>query len=396
MATPAAPSVGCAAIGSFRLPRSESARFSRNQLALTVCGDRLRVENRGQCALFCNDVPTQTAEVGPGDLLRLGSQLLLFYVRRVRPIADVAPPGKPFPDFPFGKADPFGMVGESDAAWALRTAIASIAARAGHVLVTGPSGSGKEIVARAIHGLSPRGSRRLVARNAATLPEALIDAELFGNAKNYPNPGMLERRGLVGESDGSTLFLDEIGELPPTAQAHLLRVLDGGEYQRLGDARSLSSDFRLIAATNRDPASLKHDFLARFPLRLAVPDLNARKEDIPLLAQHLREAGGPTDPPLPIEIVGRWLRREYRTHVRELKFLLSRTDLDAEAEPQPPLPDRSEPSPGPAEDGERQRIEAALAACGGNQTRAAKQLGIARSTLVLRLDSLGLTRPRKP
>src|SRR6185503_16398678 len=116
--------------------------------------------------------------------------------------------------------------------------------------------------ARALHELSPRAERRLVSRNAATLPSGLMDAELFGNAKNYPNPGMAERAGLIGEANGGTLFLDEIGELPAELQAHLLRVLDGdGEYQRLGDAQQRRSDFRLVAATNRDPSSLKHDFL---------------------------------------------------------------------------------------------------------------------------------------
>src|SRR5690348_15490748 len=133
-----------------------------------------------------------------------------------------------------------------------------MARRPGHVLLTGASGTGKELAARAIHALSKRSGQRLVARNAATLPESLIDAELFGNAKNYPNPGMAERAGLVGQADGSTLFLDEIAELPSSSQAHLLRVLDDGEYHRLGDGLARRSDFRLVAATNRDVSSLKH------------------------------------------------------------------------------------------------------------------------------------------
>src|SRR4029077_9274313 len=127
------------------------------------------------------------------------------------------------------------------------------------VVIAGQSGSGKELVAQAIHALSGRADRRLVSRSAATLPEALIDAELFGNAKNYPNPGMVERSGLIGEAHGSTLFLDELGELPHAAQAHLLRVLDGGEYQRLGEAQARVSDFRLVVATNRILSSLKPD-----------------------------------------------------------------------------------------------------------------------------------------
>jgi two-component system nitrogen regulation response regulator GlnG/two-component system response regulator HydG len=400
--------------------------ISRNQLALRVVGGRLRVENHGQCPLFCNELPAQAAEVEPGDLLRLGSQLLLLYVRRIRPVplSDGAPrEAAAFPDFPFGKADPFGMVGESEAAWALRHAIASVATREGHLLVTGPSGAGKELVARAVHSLSPRASKRMIARNAATLPETLIDAELFGNARNYPNAGMPERRGLIGEADGTSLFLDEIGELPPTSQAHLLRVLDAGEYQRLGDARSTSADFRLIAATNRDPSLLKHDFLARFTLRLDVPDLNARREDIPLIVRHLQSTEGSEQAPPSVEATRLLLRHDYRTNVRELRLLLAQCSGGAHAggaypslsgaggggdgrgdpsqgaphaySTRPPPPAGASADPFDADAGERQRIEAALAACGGNQTRAAKLLGVARSTLVLRLDALGLTRPRK-
>ena len=123
---------------------------------------------------------------------------------------------------------------------------------------------------------------------SATLPAGLIDAELFGNVANYPNAGMAERPGLIGEADGSTLFLDEIGELPDALQTHLLRVLDdGGEYQRLGDARRRHADLRLIAATNRPVRQLKHDLAARLRLRVHLPGLNERPEDVPLLARFL-------------------------------------------------------------------------------------------------------------
>src|SRR5262249_13648433 len=133
-------------------------------------------------------------------------------------------------EFSFGDVDEHGLVGESPAIWELRARIAFIGPRPGHVFIHGESGAGKELVARAIHASSPRAVRPLVARNAATIPEGLIDAELFGNLRNYPHAGMAERPGLIGEADGGTLFLDELAELPVPLQAHLLRVLDGGEY----------------------------------------------------------------------------------------------------------------------------------------------------------------------
>ena len=102
--------------------------------------------------------------------------------------------------------------------------------------------------------------------------------------KNYPNPGMADRAGLIGEADGSTLFLDEIGDLPEKCQVHLLRVLDAdGEYHRLGESNARRSSFRLVAATNRSLDMLKHDFLARFTHRIVLPGLADRRDDVPLM-----------------------------------------------------------------------------------------------------------------
>jgi two-component system nitrogen regulation response regulator GlnG/two-component system response regulator HydG len=310
-------------------PLSVSA-VSRQQLALQALdADRLLVRNTGRCSLLVEDSVVDSAEIVPGQLVQLGRQLLFICVQRSidRPLEKQAA----F-DFPFGEADPHGIVGESPAIWALRRHIAHLATFPGHVLVTGSSGSGKELVAQALHALSPRAARPLVARNAATLPESLIDAELFGNAKNYPNPGMPERQGLIGAADGSTLFLDEVAELPHSAQAHLLRVLDAGEYQRLGESRPRRSDFRLVAATNREVSTLKHDLRARFSHQIAVPSLDGRKEDIPLLARHLLrdalEAGRPVDHPhppgedVPLDVMRRLLGHGYQTGVRELRSLL--------------------------------------------------------------------------
>jgi two-component system nitrogen regulation response regulator GlnG/two-component system response regulator HydG len=213
---------------------------------------------------------------------------------------------------------------------------AGVARRSSHVLVTGESGAGKELVARAIHALSSRRARPLVARNAATIPEGLIDAELFGNVRNYPNVGMPERPGLIGEADRSTLYLDEIGELPFELQAHLLRVLDDGEYQRLGEANQRVSDFRLIAASNRDPEELKHDLLARLEARVQVRGLTERRADIPLLTRHLLTRMAEDDPSIQKRffqgdqprvtpgLIRGLVRHAWTTHARELRALLGR------------------------------------------------------------------------
>jgi two-component system nitrogen regulation response regulator GlnG/two-component system response regulator HydG len=271
--------------GSVSTPPLAMGAISRQQLEIRPSGrDAVLVRNLGKCALLRNGALVTEAEYRAGDTLQLGKQLVFCVVRRPTLLwgGDVA-----YPEFAFGEADAFGIVGESAHAWRLRGEVALTARRPGHVLISGASGTGKELVARAIHALSPRSGQRLVARNAATLPESLIDAELFGNAKNYPNPGMAERPGLVGSADGSTLFLDEIAELPQASQAHLLRVLDDGEYHRLGESSVRRSDFRLIAATNRDPSTLKHDLFARLTFRIGIPPMSARPEDIPLLVRHI-------------------------------------------------------------------------------------------------------------
>jgi two-component system nitrogen regulation response regulator GlnG/two-component system response regulator HydG len=261
----------------------EAPKISREQLVLRARGDEcIEVENLGRARLRVNEQETATAMVRENDTIQIGSQLLLLCVRRPAWI----PAWDDLPHHHFGLPDPYGIVGESPGIWQIRRQIAFAAALPGHVLVSGASGTGKELVACAIHDASPRARRQLVSRNAATFPETLIDAELFGNVKNYPNPGTPDRPGLVGEAHGSTLFLDEIGELPAAAQAHLLRVLDSGEYQRLGDARVQRSDARFIVATNH-AGGLRHDFAPRLKLRIDLPDLNARREDIPLIADHL-------------------------------------------------------------------------------------------------------------
>jgi two-component system nitrogen regulation response regulator GlnG/two-component system response regulator HydG len=353
--------------------------------------------------LLVNGSRVTEAVVRAGDTLTLQNSVVFLVVRRSGMPALGSYPAR-FA-FPFGDADPHGMVGESPVAWALRDALAFAASSAHHVLLHGPSGAGKELAARTIHGISSRSEGSFVARNAATLPEGLVDAELFGNLKNYPNPGMPERRGLVGEADRGSLFLDEVGELPASLQAHLLRVLDrDGEYQRLGEARSSRADFRLIAATNRSPQELKHDLLARFASRIAIPALETRREDIPLLIRHLLERaraatpalarffapeGARLDPTL-VELL---LRHPYTHELRELdrllwvaastspgQYIAATPEVFAELGGQGVAP----PAEVLAELG-RAEVEQALAAASGSVTRAARALGLKNRFALYRL-----------
>jgi two-component system nitrogen regulation response regulator GlnG/two-component system response regulator HydG len=320
-----------------------SARISRAQLLLSPSPDGgLMVENLGSCPLLHRGRTVGRAEVSPGETLSLRHELSFLCVRRT-PIAP-APDGVALPPHPFGGPDAFGLVGESPALWDLRHRIVAVARQGLHVLILGESGSGKELVAQAIHARSPRGGRPLVARNAATIPEGIADAELFGNLRSYPNPGMPERPGLIGEADGSTLFLDEFAELPKSLQAHLLRVMDAGEYQRLGEAAVRRADLRILAATNRPLRDIQPDVLARLKVRILVPDLNARREDIPLLVVHLLRRHAAERPDLvrrffPSEDAQRvplvspvlmeaLVQHRYTTHVRELDAILVRAAME--------------------------------------------------------------------
>jgi DNA-binding NtrC family response regulator len=313
------------------LPSFENRSLSRRQLLLrAVADDALHVVNVGRCPLMLNGADVTETTVRPGDVLQLGQQLVLLCMTREPKIPGHAPAA----DHAFGATDACGFVGESPIAWKIRAQIEAAAPQAGHVLVLGATGTGKELAAGALHALSGR-TGPLIARNAANIPESLVDAELFGHPKDYPNHGMRDRVGLVGAADGGTLFLDEFADLPVAAQAHLLRVLDAGEYQRLGETTARRSRFRLVAATNRPEHALRDDLLARFDFRIRTPPLTERREDLPFLVRRLfakiaEEAPDlcrrfTTDDGLPnlsSELVRQLARCPFSGNVRELRALL--------------------------------------------------------------------------
>jgi len=373
-----------------------SRRLSRVQLCATPGRTSLGVENLGRADMRCNGIGGTKVEARPGDVLMFEDALVLQVDRR-----PAALPEAPCA-FPFGTPDPDGLVGESVAAWALRERLVFVGVRSEPALLTGETGSGKEVAARALHRASAVGTRPWVSRSAATLPEGLIDAELFGTTRNYPNAGMPDRPGLVGQADGTTLFLDEIGELPTATQAHLLRVLDSGEYTRLGEARPRTSRFRMLAATNRDVSTLKHDLAARFTLRVEVPGLTRRVADIPLLTRHivkavahddplladrfLDDAGEPRVAPSLVEALAlhRWT-----SHVRELHRLLLQSletstgrFLDLTPQVAGGLTSRVKVDPA---DLSAAQVKEALAAVGGNRSQAWKRLGLQSRDQLYRL-----------
>jgi DNA-binding NtrC family response regulator len=227
------------------------------------------------------------------------------------------------------------IVGESPALRRVLEQIAQVAPTDSTVLIQGETGTGKELVARAIHEASRRKDGALVTVNCAALPRELVESELFGHEKGAFTGATQQRRGRFELADGGSLFLDEVGELPLDAQAKLLRVLQEGEFERVGGGRSLQTDARVIAATNRDlqaqvaAGRFRSDLyyrLAVFPI--AVPPLRERREDIPRLVHHFalkaaRRLGKPIDGIAPV-FIEQAKRRDWPGNIRELENAVER------------------------------------------------------------------------
>ena len=233
------------------------------------------------------------------------------------------------------RSDGDSMVGDSPALRRVREQIAQVAPTDSTVLIQGETGTGKELVARAIHENSARRERPLVKINCAALPRELVESELFGHEKGAFTGAIQQRRGRFELADGGTLFLDEVGELPLEAQAKLLRVLQEREFERVGGTRSLRVDVRVIAATNRDlqaevsASRFRADLYFRlnvFPI--ALPPLRERRDDIPRLLQHFaaktaRRLGRAMDGIAPA-FIERASAYDWPGNVRELENLVER------------------------------------------------------------------------
>jgi transcriptional regulator with GAF, ATPase, and Fis domain len=235
-----------------------------------------------------------------------------------------------------------GMIGRSPAMQSLYRKVRLVAPRTTTVLVLGETGTGKELVARAIHGLSPRAHRACVTVNCAAIPEALLESELFGYARGAFTGAVQSYAGRVYAAQGGTLFLDEVGELPVGMQAKLLRFLEQKEVQRLGNSETVRVDVRVIAATNADlprrveRGSFREDLyyrLSSFPLQL--PSLGERVQDIVPLAEHFLQSlteSGEAIPQLTAEARRLLQSQVWKGNVRELRQVIERALILAEGD----------------------------------------------------------------
>ncbi|MGB8480590.1 MAG: sigma-54 dependent transcriptional regulator [Acidobacteriaceae bacterium] len=251
------------------------------------------------------------------------------------PMTTVAPPGQPMANLP-------GMVGSSREMQSLAHAVRLVAPRTTTVLIEGPTGTGKELVAHAIHGLSPRASRPFIVLNCAAIPEALLEAELFGHTRGAFTGAIQSRTGRMEAAHGGTLFLDEIGEMPMALQAKVLRFLEAGELQRIGENEPVRVDVRVIAATHQPLLQCVEDgkFRSDLYFRLAVfpvqtPSLAERREDIPELAMYFLEKLGQTGPSKVFhsEAIEKLCSHAWPGNVRELGHVVERAYILAEDRP---------------------------------------------------------------
>ncbi|RKH39762.1 sigma-54-dependent Fis family transcriptional regulator [Corallococcus interemptor] len=300
------------------------------------------------------------------------------------------------------------LLGHSAPMRTLYELIDRVAASEAPVLIRGESGSGKELVARALHSEGPRDPAPFVAVNCTALPHALLESELFGHLKGAFSGATTTRRGLFVEADGGTLFLDEIGDMPPELQAKLLRVLQDGEVRAVGADGSRKVDVRILAATHQDlearvkEGRFRADLFYRLNVvSLRVPPLRERTEDIPKLAEHFVAQARARNPRSPVttlapETIATLTRMPWPGNVRELENLVERlvvlgaqptVDLaqlrlhttDAAPEVHPLAAAQGQVVPLRQLEGEY--IAWVVARCGGNKTRAAELLGIDVSTI---------------
>jgi two-component system nitrogen regulation response regulator GlnG len=368
------------------------AHVSRRGLALRRDGDRLVIIEGGTPARVDGEplAGTLTAALDPaGVVIELADRVALL-------VHLGGPPREPCPAY--------GILGENQAIQDLRLAIRRVADLDVPVLVRGETGSGKELVARALHAAGRRAAARFVPVNLAAVPPSLAAAEMFGAARGAFSGAAQDRRGWFEEADGGTLFLDEIGEAPPDVQATLLRVLETGEVTPVGSTSPRKVRVRVVAATDRDleaaiaAGSFRAPLLHRLAAcELAVPPLRARRDDLGrLFVQFLRrelEALGEREPPsIPASLIGALARHAWPGNVRELANVVRGMVLHRGERGDLHLPERLAAAPSPMAGSRRGAVDeaaliAALAEHGWRPGAAARALGISKTTLYGLIDA---------
>src|SRR5579884_934957 len=296
----------------------------------------------------------------------------------------------------------YRLVGSSPAMRKVVALIEKVAATDSTVLVRGASGTGKELVARALHTNSPRRTRPLVTINCAALQENLLESELFGHEKGAFTGAVAAKPGLVEVAEGGTLFIDEIGEMAPGLQAKLLRVLEDGHYRRVGGTREMNADVRVVAATNRDLSEeikngrFREDLFYRLNVvSIHLPPLRERRSDIPELIEHFLTTRpiGPLRSRVDAEVMKALMAYSWPGNVRELANVLERAQILAEnhiitPEDLPeniastaPMAEEAAGDPNHLSEVERRHVRNILQQEKGNKVHAARILGISRRSL---------------
>jgi two-component system response regulator AtoC len=448
------PTAGTVTIGRAETSdvRIDDLQASRSHARL-ITGDQFFVEDLGSInGTRVRDRPIARGEkvqVQSGETIAIGSSVLIIHVRSRQAAEPAASDDPTYTNANLSLSPTTAALGRQDAMLAIYSLAERAAAGTINVLILGETGVGKEVLAETIHCLSPRRSGPSICLNCAALSEGLLESELFGHEKGSFTGAVAAKAGLLETAGGGTLFLDEVGEMPAATQAKLLRVLETREVTRVGSVRPKRIDVRFIAATNRDlerevaEGGFRRDLYFRLNgVSIRIPPLRERRTEIrPLAETFLRqicqELRRP-EPRLSAEAVAALERNDWPGNIRELKNVIERavllcTGSTIEVEHLPEAKRRPaaanglgdvvgaagvvggavagvvapwERTAGPrvanetpdlssAQLDDRQRIMDALASCAGNQSRAAKLLGMPRRTFVARLDRYQIPRPKK-
>jgi len=318
------------------------------------------------------------------------------------------------------QASRYAMVGDSAALKQVHELVARVGPTGARVLITGENGTGKELVARALHEASPRREQAFIEVNCAAIPSELIESELFGHMKGSFTGAFADRAGKFEQADGGTLFLDEVGDMSLAAQAKLLRVLQEGVVTRIGGAKAVQVDVRVLAATNKDlgleidEQRFREDLLYRLNVvEINVPPLRERLEDVPALVHHftlqLAQTAGVPAKQFADEAIARLQARAWPGNIRELRNAVERAlilgsgrivtaaDIDrlfpgAEGAVAPPEASRAQTFESFKQEAEKSFLQAKLREHDWNVSETARSLKMPRSNLYKKIERYGLSR----